>query len=137
MPQEQLHQVCQLLRGTHAPVDLARTERKDLFLDHEIEVLQVSVRVPSSFQRTFRRTSGFRPKLTYYDADIPLPQRYILEREVFPLAYCAIEQEGGTIRGIEALDSPWELDYRLPPFRVVSMRLDGELRNPARGHRCS
>jgi DNA polymerase-2 len=134
-PQEELREVCQLLRKVRAPVDLARTERKDLFLDREIEVLQVSVHVPAVFQRTFRQVTGFRPKLTYYDADIPLPQRYVLERQVFPLAYCAIDEGEGCIRDIKALDSPWETDYRLPPFRVVSMRLDGELRNPARGHR--
>ena len=134
-PQEELREVCQLLRRVRTPVDLARTERKDLFLDREIEVLQVSVHVPGVFQRTFRQVSTFRPKLTYYDADIPLPQRYVLERQIFPLAYCAIDEREGCIRDIKALDSPWETDYRLPPFRVVSMRLDGELRNPARGHR--
>jgi DNA polymerase-2 len=134
-PREELRAVCQMLRTMRAPVDLKRVERMDLFLDREIEVLEVAVREPGQFERLFRKVSAFRPKLTYYDADIPLPQRYVLARHIFPLAYCAIEHEQGRIRSIEALDSPWEVDYRLPPLRVMTLRLDGELRNPARGHR--
>lgn len=134
-PQEELRAVCEMLRARRAAVDLRRTQRKDLFLDREIDVLEVAVRAPNTFQRLFRQVAAFRPKLTYYDTDIPLPQRYVLARDIFPLAYCVVEHVEGRIHSIKALDSAWEIDYRLPPLRVVTMRLDGELRNPARGHR--
>jgi DNA polymerase-2 len=134
-PHQELRAVCQMLRSTHAPVDLRRTERIDLFLDHEVEVLEVGVRKPALFPHLFRQVSNFRPDLTYYDADIPLPQRYVLKRRVFPLAYCSVEHEEGRILSIQALDSPWDTEYRLPHMRVITLRLDGELQNPARGHR--
>lgn len=134
-PKEDLHAVCQMLRARRAPVELRRTERHDLFLDRTIEVLEVGVRTPALFPTIFRQVADFRPELTYYDADIPLPQRYALERRVFPLAYCLIEHEGGRIRQIEALDSPWETEYRLPPLKVLTLRLTGEPLDPARGHR--
>ncbi len=134
-PQQELRAVCQMLRSTRAPVDLRRTERIDLFLDREVEVLEVGVRKPALFPRIFRQVANFRPDLTYYDTDIPLPQRYVLSRHVFPLAYCSVEHENGRVLSIQALDSPWDTEYRLPPMRVITMRLDGELRNPARGHR--
>ena len=134
-PQAELRQVCQMLRRLRAPVELARCRRRDLFLDREVEVLQVAVGVPARFERIFRQVAQFRPHLTYYNADIPLPQRYVLARRIFPLAYCALEQRAGRVLHIEALDSPWEVDYRLPPLRVMTLRLDGEPRNPARGHR--
>jgi DNA polymerase-2 len=134
-PRQELREVCQMLRNTRAPVDLRRTERIDLFLDREVEVLEVGVRRPNLFQHLFRQVTNFRPDLTYYDADIPLPQRYVLVRQVFPLAYCSIEHDGTRILDIDALDSPWETEYRLPPMRVITLRLDGELQNPARGHR--
>ncbi len=134
-PQPDLHDVCQMLRTQRAPVELRRTERRDLFLDRQVEVLEVGVRFPAQFQRLQRQVAEFRPGLTYYDADIPLPQRYVLARGIFPLAYCLVEHQDHLLRAVEALDSPWEAEYRLPPLRVMTLRLDGELRNPARGYR--
>jgi DNA polymerase-2 len=83
----------------------------------------------------FRQTADAFPNLTYYDADLSLPQRYGLTRNLFPLAYCAAEHDHGRLQRIEALDTPWDVDYRLPPLRVMALRLSGELRDPARGHR--
>jgi DNA polymerase-2 len=134
-PQQDLRTLCQMLRARRAPVTLRRTERLDLFLDRPVEVLEVGVRVPALLPRLFRQAADFRPHLTYYDADISLPQRYVLAREVFPLSYCAVEHDQGCIQRIEALDSPWEIDYRLPPLRVMTLRLSGEMRDPERGHR--
>jgi DNA polymerase-2 len=123
------------LRQSCAPVTLRTTERTDLFLDRPIEVLEVGVRQPRLLPQIFQRVARAQPKLTYYDADIPLPQRYVLARGIFPLAYCAVEAQGEQIQRIEALDSPWETEYRLPPLRVMTLRLEGELRDPSRGHR--
>jgi DNA polymerase-2 len=134
-PRADLRAVCEMLRTRRAPVTLRRTERLDLFLDHTVEVLEVGIKNPALLPRLFRQIADFRPHLTYYDADIPLPQRYVLARGAFPLAYCAIEHHEGRIQSIEALDTPWEIDYRLPPLRVMTLRLDGEMRDPSRGHR--
>lgn len=134
-PREQLRAVCRMLRARRAPVTLKRTERLDLFLDRPREVLEVGVHIPGALPRLFRQVSNEYPRLTYYDADIPLPQRYALARKIFPLAYCAVDQQNGRIRRIEALDSPWEIDYALPPLRMMTLRLEGEMRDPSRGHR--
>ncbi len=134
-PQNDLHDVCRMLRTQRAPVGLRRTERRDLFLDQQVEVLEVGVRFPALLQRLQRQVAEFRPHLTYYDADIPIPQRYVLARGIFPLAYCRVEHADGRLIAIEALDSPWDAEYRLPQLRVMTLRLDGELRNPARGYR--
>ncbi len=134
-PRGELRAVCQMLRSHRAPVTLRRTERLDLFLDQPVEVLEVGVRVPGLLPRLFRQTADYRPNLTYYNTDISLPQRYALARGVFPLAYCHVEHQAGRIQRIEALDSPWEIDYRLPPLRIMTLRLAGEMRDPGRGHR--
>ena len=134
-PREELRAVCQMLRGHRAPVTLRRTERLDLFLDQPVEVLEIGVRVPGLLPRLFRQTADYRPNLTYYNTDISLPQRYALARGVFPLAYCHVEHQADRIQRIEALDSPWEIDYRLPPLRIMTLRLAGEMRDPGRGHR--
>jgi DNA polymerase-2 len=130
-PASELRAVGEMLRSRHAPVALRRTERRDLFLDREIEVLEVAVRRPELLPALVRQTSDFRPDLTYYDADIPLAQHFVLARGAFPLAFCAVDHQGGRIQRLQALDTPWEIDYRLPPLRVMTMRLDGELKDPA------
>jgi DNA polymerase-2 len=134
-PREDLRAVCQMLRARQAPVTLRRTERLDLFLDRPVEVLEVGVRLPALLSRLFRQTANFRPNLTYYNVDISLPQRYALARGIFPLAYCDIEHQDGRIQRVEALDTPWEIDYRLPPLCIMAIRLAGDLRDPSRGHR--
>ncbi len=134
-PQSDLRTLCQMLRARSAPVLLRRSERRDLFLDREVEVLEIGVRFPPLLPELFRQVHALCPQLTYYDVDIPLSQRYFLHRRVFPLAYCAVEHQGGRIQQIEALDSPWEPDYRLPPLRVMALRLSGDLSDPSRGHR--
>ncbi len=134
-PRQELRSVCQMLRNRGAPVTLRRTERIDLFLDRHIEVLEIGVRIPDLLPRLFRQVADFRPNLTYYDADISLPQRYVLRRGIFPLAYCSIDRDGRHIQRIEALDSPWEIDYPLPPLRTMNLRLSGEMQNPGRGYR--
>ncbi len=135
-PRSDLHDLCVWLRAqAFPPTALRRTERTDLFLDRAIEVLEVGVGQPAAFTRLFRQTADAFPHLTYYDADIPLPQRYVLTRSIFPLAYCAIEHQAGQIVDLQPLDTPWEPEYRLPPLRVMALRLAGELRDPSRGHR--
>jgi len=129
---DRLRTLSESLVGRRAPVEVRTTERIDLFLDRLIEVLEVRVTVPGHLPRLFQQTSRAFPDLTYYDADIPLPQRYVLERELFPLAYCAVDESQGTIQRIEALDSPWDVDYELPPLQTMTIRLDGDLQDPSR-----
>ena len=141
-PLDDLRAVARMLRARRAPVTLRRAERRDLFLDREVEVLEIGVRLPALLPTVLRWAAEFRPYLTYYDADIPLPQRYVLARGVFPLAACDVEYDpaASRLRAIATVDSPWEVDYRLPPFRVMTLRLSqdqrddeaGQLYNPAR-----
>ena len=123
-PREELRAVCQMLRARHAPVKLRRTERLDLFLDRPLEVLEVSVRIPSMLTRLFRQTADYRPDLTYYDADIPLPQRYALARHVFPLAYCHVDHRDG------------ELELPLLQFRPLPAHSDGPREGATRTTSC-
>lgn len=134
-PHSDLRAVCRMLRSRRAPVDLKRAHRYDLFLDREIEVLEIRARVPAQLPRLVRQTADFRPQLTYYNADIPLEQRYVLARATFPLAHCSVEHEGNRLINLQTLDSPWDVEYRMPPLRVMTLRLSGELRDPSRGHR--
>ena len=58
-----------------------------------------------------------------YNADIPPGQSYLYERDLFPLAYCEIEQKGRALRW-ELKDDVWAYDYALPNLRKVKIEVD-------------
>jgi len=110
--------------GATPGITLRRTARRDLFLDRELEVLEIGVRPPARLPAVLHAAAEAFPNLTYYDADIPLPQRYVLARGVFPVALCQVEHDDdGRLQHITTLDTPWEIDYRLPPLRAMSLYL--------------
>src|SRR3990172_6658216 len=109
---------------TRRDVVLRRTARRDLFLDRELEVLEIGVRPPAPLPAVLHAAAEAFPYLTYYDADIPLPQRYVLARGIFPVALCQVEHDDDhRLRAIPPLDTPWEIDYRLAPLGAMSLYL--------------
>ena len=96
-------------------------------------MLKVEVPSPSAFEELFKEINHQFPDLSYYDVDIPLILRYAAAFDVFPLAYCKVEvEQGWNISSITALDTPWELDPKLPNLRILYLRPDV---NPAHAER--
>ncbi|HLO27721.1 MAG TPA: DNA polymerase domain-containing protein [Anaerolineales bacterium] len=121
-PFHRLRQLWKFLRAK--PVRLYRTGRREL---HEgmKDVLEVKVLNPSLFDGLFKEVYQLFPDLLYYDTDIPLILRYAAEYGVFPLGHCKVEVKGGwEISRITSLDTPWELDPKLPDLRVLEIRPD-------------
>ena len=114
---------------------LARARRYDLFLDREIEVLEATAPNPIAYRALFRELDEEHPHLAFYNVDLNPALVYGLERGVFPLAYCTAQAAEGRLRSLVAEDSPWSLDYALPPLRMLSLRLGGDLRDPGHGYR--
>ena len=105
-------------------VVLSRTERDDLYSGKK-DVLEVRVPNPIAFEELFKEINQLFPDLSYYDVDIPLILRYAAAFGVFPLAYCKVEvEQGWKISSITALDTPWELDPKLPNLRILHIRPD-------------
>ena len=106
------------------PFVLSRTQREDLYAG-TIDVLKVEVPSPSAFDELFKEVNHQFPDLSYYDVDIPLILRYAAAFGVFPLAYCKVGvEQGWKISSISALDTPWELDPKLPNLRILYLRPD-------------
>ena len=134
--QAELHAVCVMLTSRQLPVRLRRAERHDLFLRRDLVLLEVQVIRPLLFASIFRRVHTFKPALTYYNADLNPAQFYYFDKDLFPLAYCQIQaDDAGKIIDIELKDSRWELDYKLPPLKIMSLHLAGELKDPNHGFR--
>lgn len=135
-PPSELRRVCEWVRGARLPVRLKRSERYDLFAHSYLIVLEIQVKIPSQFERIVRRVSETFPELDYYNADLTVPQFYFYERNLFPLARCHADvDDTNHILAITADDSPWDLDYTLPPLQVMTLRLEGEERDPNHGYR--
>ena len=58
-----------------------------------------------------------------YNVDVPPGQSYLYERDLFPLAYCEVEQKGDALRW-ELKDDVWAYDYALPDLRKVKIEVD-------------
>ncbi|MDE3090528.1 MAG: hypothetical protein KGJ80_14195, partial [Chloroflexota bacterium] len=132
----ELRAVARFLIDQHWSVKLARVERTDLFLGHDIAVLQVAVTPPALFPTIFQRVARLKPDLTYYNCDVALPQMYFYARKTFPLAFChLVVSDDNRIIELATDDSPWALDYPLPPLRRMALRLEGDALNPNHGYR--
>ncbi|MGE5250992.1 MAG: DNA polymerase domain-containing protein [Bacteroidota bacterium] len=105
-------------------VPLQYTQREDLFAGTQ-DVLEVRVPAPSAYARFFRHISASFSDLAFYDADIPLPLRFVAAHDVFMMARCTVAaQPDGTLMSIAASDAPSELDPKLPSFRKLSLGPD-------------
>ncbi len=126
-PRAELHALCEFIRVARLPVRMRRAERYDIFLRREIELLEIVVNDPARFPLIVQTVTRHKPSLTYYNCDIAPAQIYFYERHLFPLARVQVEVDASNhIRAIEACDSPWDLDYELPPLKVMTLRLEGD-----------
>ncbi len=133
---EELRAVREWLERAPLSVQLQDTQRYELAARKEIPVLQVQVQVPSDYERVVRRVSDTFPDLEYYNVDLTIPQLFFFENNAFPLARCYVAvNDANEIRKIKIEDSPWNIHYSVPPLRVMTMRLEGEMRDPNHGYR--
>lgn len=113
---------------------LRRVERFELGAPYPILVHEAAVRRPDQFIPLVRRLLHEHPDSAFYHVDIPLPQRYCYERDLFPLARCeVVTSADGIVRTIRALDAPWDTDYILPPLRLLELSLEATSPNPNHG----
>jgi DNA polymerase-2 len=133
---KELRAVARFLINQRWDIRLSRAQQTELFLGHPIVVLQVEVLNPSLFTTIFHRVTNFKPALTYYNGDISLPQMYFFARNAFPLAFChfAVDDDR-RILALDVDDSPWALDYKLPPLKRMVIRMEGDVLNPNHGYR--
>ncbi len=114
-------------------VKLERTARRDLFLGERV-CLGVTVSNPSKLPGLFADLARQFPALDYYDADIPLSLRFIARTDAYLLGRVRVFLDGERVQAIRPLDSPWELEPKPLPLRILHLSPDVNpaLRKPAR-----
>lgn len=129
-PVRSLQRAGDLLRRCGARVVVDRVEREELFSHRSLPVLRATVWNPRSYSRIVEQLEEIKG-LLLYNSDIPLVELYYYERGHFPLALCQWEVDAqGLVRDFELLDSPWTIDYRLPPLRFAHLGWEGEGSTP-------
>jgi DNA polymerase-2 len=121
-PSADLRRLWRYLDSLKLPLELTRTERQDLFVEHPLPVLEVITPTPFAQENLFRDLKTQFPGLTYYNVDVSADLRYAAQTGVFPLSRCRVlASEDGEIKTIETLDSPWQIDN--PPVPLLVMAL--------------
>jgi len=119
-----LRNIRDYLQSLGSPPETIFLIRQDLYKGM-LPVLAVQVENPVAQERLFYRLKRKYTWVRYYDAKIPFPIRYGVAKKVFPIAYCRVQADDqNQILEIEALDSPWETAYDLPPLRALAIEPD-------------
>lgn len=98
----------------------------DLWLNAPREVVAISVLRPDKFLCWAYWVHRVDSRLELYNSNLMVASLYCWEKRLFPLAYVEVEaDENGKVLEIESRDDEWKLDYELPPFKVMRLRLTG------------
>jgi DNA polymerase II len=115
------------------------TERIDLWLNAQRQVLEISVLRPSDFLGWGRWVHKLDSKLQLYNSDLMVASLYCWEKRLFPLSFVEVEADDeGKIQSITCRDDEWTLDYEMPPLKIMQIRLSGLSRiDPTHGRRAA
>lgn len=123
-PETRLHRLERILESRRWPLACAFTERTNLWDGSALKVLQVSVHRPTVFAAVCRFARKADPALRLFNSDFILATLYCFEKRLFPLAQCRIEADAeGRVLSILSQDDEWALDYELPPFQIMWLKL--------------
>jgi DNA polymerase elongation subunit (family B) len=97
----------------------------DFMEDKRSRVLEITAtdcrRIPY-FARKLLRLGGYQ-KFRLHNVDVPDGQAYLYERDIFPLAFVGVTVQGDRL-AYWLLNSVESVDYTVPPFRLMSMRVE-------------
>ena len=121
----QLNALWAWLRRHPLKPHLAKDQRRDLFKPGPLTVLKIEMQNTARQPLLFREMAQRFPNLDYYDADLGITLRHAARFGTFPLARCyARTDANGLVEDLRVLDSPWDLDPRPAPLRVLALRPD-------------
>jgi DNA polymerase-2 len=129
-----LDHASRLLRRASCRIGTREVERYELGALHPIPVLEVSVHAPAQFSPLTQQLIRSCPDAQFFHVDVLLPQRYFYDRQLFPFVHCEADLTvEGRIQSIQALESPWDTDYGLPPLTIMEVSTDSPSPNPNHG----
>lgn len=112
------------LTSLHTPFSMKLVQKREFFSGEDCAVMEIKLQNPLSYRKVADLLSSFSA-ISLFNADLNLPQYYFYERKTFPLAFCRFElTQTGEVYNWNVCDSPWTLDYPLPPLRYLHLALE-------------
>jgi DNA polymerase II len=99
--------------------------KKEFWSGQEIEVLALHISDYDRLPALLRKLPSLEETVSFFNCDLPLSQYYLYCRGLFPLGRCGIELEGGQLRAIRPLESPWDLEYTIPDLSTMELSFEG------------
>jgi DNA polymerase elongation subunit (family B) len=130
-----LRAVWKEISGWRKGLRLGKERRFEIHRGEEIDLLAVTAPGPEPYRAAVRAALARWPNLAFYNADLDPALVYGIERNVFPLADCRFTLADGRVLAVATDQTRWDLAAEPPPFRVLTLRLEGELRDPSHGYR--
>ncbi len=102
--------------------------KKEFWSGEEVEVMEIEVVDSEHYAQLPRVLPPWEEKITFYNCDIPLPQTYLYEKQIFPTGRCIVEAEGNRIFEIhpDPSESVWMNNEDLSDFRILELRIEGD-----------
>lgn len=105
-----------------------RLENKVLFYENRsVEVLRIEITDPGILPRLKRRLFTLYGRFDVYHSDVDPVAGYLTSRGLYPLAPVRLSTEiknrRNYVTAIEATESAWSFEYRLPELRLLQMSL--------------
>ncbi|HNE23239.1 MAG TPA: DNA polymerase domain-containing protein [Leptospiraceae bacterium] len=104
------------------------TIRNHFYDNSPRRVLKITIAKPAILNRVRRRLYSFYGKLDLYHTDIEIPVGYMFHKNIHPLSRVRIDYTtSGQTRNIErivSLDRITDLEFDIPPFKQIGIKLE-------------
>jgi DNA polymerase-2 len=112
-----------LARQAPSPLTFAAAVRRELYSDDEWEVLEVRVHDTMRWREVVWYYERFFPHFAFFDSDLTVPQLFLYETDLFPLAYGDYRTAAdGELLEWTLRDSREMFEYTVPPLTVMALR---------------
>ena len=105
------------------PLTVTATTRKELYSDDTWDVAQVFVHNPTRFSSVVRFFEQFFPHFVFFNSDLLVPQLFLYETTLFPLAYGDYEiDHRNHLVAWSINDHNEAMEYELPPLSTLWLK---------------
>lgn len=134
-PQNILQKLVKRFYDLNALAEIPTFVEKKLFYENRtISVLKLVISKPQLLPKITNKLFYLYGKYDIYHSDIEITTGYMVEKDIYPLAYLEISYETkntlNQIKKIQCFTSITDLDYEVPNFRTVSLYLEKSHRIP-------
>jgi DNA polymerase-2 len=104
-----------------------RTLKQEFWSGDAVEAMEIEVAGPEHYSQLYRILPEWEQRIRFYNCDIPSPQLYLYEKNLFPTGRCVVEAEGDRIFEIhpDPSESVWVENGDLSDLRVMALYTSG------------